>query len=774
MKEISLLIVCFLFTVSINAQTYRARVVASGSGEGLSFAVVTVGEQSPFYADTDGYFNVENSGSGDELLTVSYVGYKPFTRNVDELEPDKLNRLILELSADLPTVTVSTPSSVFNRSLSIVSPSIEELERVPLLAGESDILKALQLLPGISGTTEGTAGLSIRGGNTSQTHLIVDGNAVYNANHIGGFISSLPSFGVKKIDVYKGGMPARYGGRLSGVVDVQLRDGRQDHAANELAIGTGLLRAGMEGPLGKRWTYLATGRVAYPTLVSQLASAGSYKRGESGSFEIFNLRDAVAKLSYRNDRLVMRTSVFASGDSGFSQNEFRVNRFAFDEFSWSNLSLSQQFSYELGTGLIAKGALLYNRYGYDYGNRLSRTVDEEERVSINRIKAALEDPGARLSLNYQPSHNLLISIGGNATRHGFSHRQSGTNDEGIEIPDTLNLSQNSTELNAYAQIRAELLKKRLQVEAGLRNSNLVEPRFSYLEPRLRVGYNFGDLLSLNVGLDYNTQFLHQISADETVFPNELWLIASNRYRPARAKQYFVGAATLLKRWEVEISVEAFSKTMTGLSEANPFRANGATSAADFLSTVISNGEGRVKGLEFFLKKETNRLTGSLAYTLSFSERRYPELNEGDWFPFTYDKKHDLALSIGYELSKNWYFTGTFVFQTGRAVSIPILTSPLFDIFGRVNNGRFPPYHRLNLGFEKKWTGKKRANHHHTLSFSLYNAYNRQNPYAISLVPVSTRVINPDTGMEERINSVEINTRSLLPIVPGIAYKRSIR
>jgi len=170
MKEISLLIVCFLFTVSINAQTYRARVVASGSGEGLSFAVVTVGEQSPFYADTDGYFNVENSGSGDELLTVSYVGYKPFTRNVDELEPDKLNRLILELSADLPTVTVSTPSSVFNRSLSIVSPSIEELERVPLLAGESDILKALQLLPGISGTTEGTAGLSIRGGNTSQTH----------------------------------------------------------------------------------------------------------------------------------------------------------------------------------------------------------------------------------------------------------------------------------------------------------------------------------------------------------------------------------------------------------------------------------------------------------------------------------------------------------------------------------------------------------------------------------------------------------------------------
>ena len=771
------------FTVSLlslssfllNAQGYDIRVVSKDSDEGLPFAAVQIGPYNGFFTDEDGYIHLDRRQTADaDTILISYVGFEQQSRSVSSLNAESLTLIPLQSLSDLPTITVTTPSAVFNRSLSVVSPKIEELERIPVLAGESDLLKALQLLPGVSGTIEGTADLSIRGGNTGQTHLIIDGNPIYNANHIGGFISSLPSFGVKRIDVYKGGIPARFGGRLSGVIDVQLREGRQDETRHELAIGTGLLRGGTEGPLGEHITYLAAARVAYPTLIQNLAAVGSYKKGESGSHEIFNLRDGIAKLSYDKNRLKATTSLFFSGDSGFSQDDPGPEQFTFEDFGWSSFSVAQQFRYQLDGGFIAKASLTYNQYGYNYFNRERTTENRQIQNSSGTVSAVLRDPGGRASLDYQITQNVLLSVGVDAIRHGFTHEQTATDESGVEIPDTLDLSQSDTEFNLYTQFRADLLNRRLQIQGGLRNSRLLGAGFSYLEPRVRIGYTFGTGLSLNAGLDYNNQFLHQVRADETIFPNELWLIASDNYLPARARQYFVGLATTLPWIDVNLAVEAFDKEMTGLTEASPFRATQSSTAADFLETLITNGEGRVQGLEFMAERSSECLAVSVSYTLSSSDRRYASLNDGEWFPYTFDKQHDLAITAGYQMKRNWFFTGTWVYQTGRAATVPVLTSPLNNIFSTINNARFAPFHRLNVGFEKTWAGKKRGGHEHVLTLSLYNAYNRENPYAMSFFPRSQTVQDPLTGEQVSVNRIEINTRSLLPIIPGISYRRKIR
>jgi len=763
----------FLISTPAIGQNIRVRVVAAVSREHLPYATVSLNDQNAFYTDEDGYFSFPLVDPSDSLQ-IAYVGYQTARLRAGDLALDRLNMVIMYSQSDLPTVEVTTPRAVFNRSLSIMSPELEALERVPLLAGESDPLKALQLLPGVSGSTEGSAGLSIRGGNVSQTHLIVDGNAIYNANHIGGFLSSLPSFGIKRIDVYKGGMPARFGGRLSGVVDVQLRDGRRDGDRHEFVVGTGLMRAGTEGPLGKKWTYLATGRIAYPNLIDRLITSGGVEKGVRGSQEVFSMQDAVGKLTYRSDRFQTSTSVFASGDNGFGQNDLRQNRFFFDEFNWSNFSLAQQFRFDLQPALILKGALQYNRYAYNYQNKEVRSDPTRQRVNTGSIGARLNDPGARLRLDYQPSPKFFISGGVHVLGHDFRHRQSERIETRAVNRDTLDLSQRSVELSSFAQIRADLFDRHLTIDAGIRNSRLLNSRFNYLEPRIRLGYNFGPAFSLNAGLDYSTQYLHQVAADVTIFPNDLWLIASNTYQPSRSRQFFVGAATYIKRWNTSFSVEAYTKEMTGLTEANPFKSNAETGPANFLSNLISNGRGRTRGVEFYVERQSEKLSLSVSYTLAASERKYASLNEGQWFPFTFDRRHDIAINAGYQLARGWYFTGTFVYQSGRTVTVPVLTSPLFNVFGTVNNGRFPPFHRLNLGFEKKWSGHKHKNHQHSLTLSVYNAYNRANPYDVFFFPSTATQIDPVTGEQIVRSTVDVGTRGLFPFIPGISYKRTIK
>lgn len=766
-------VAAFCFSEPVFGQAISLRVVAAQSGESLPLATVSLNNGTAFYADENGYFSLVRHDATDSL-SVTYVGYRAKKLAIATFSPTQLNLITLTPELDLPTVEVTTPRAIFNRSLSVLSPDLIALERVPLIVGESDPLKALQLLPGISGATEGSAGISIRGGNVSQTHLLIDGNAIYNANHIGGFLSSLPSFGIKRIDVYKGGVPAYFGGRLSGVVDVQLRDGRRDGPLSELVVGTGLIRAGTEGPIGKKWSYLINGRIAYPNLVDRLINSSRFEKKRNGSFETFSLGDAVGKLTYHGDHLSTTTSVFASGDNGFGQDDFQLNRFFFDEFSWSTLSVSQQFRYAVKPALLLRGGIQYSRYAYRYDNVERLLANDVESENGGNIEATLSDPGANLRLSYQAGQNLLLTAGIQLTNHHFTHRQ-GSFDEltGPRI-DTLQLSQQSTQVGSFLHLRADLLNRRLQIDAGLRDSRLVGTNFHYLEPRLRIGYHFGPGLSLNAGFDDQTQYVHQIAADVTVFPNDLWLIASPTFRPARSRQFFLGAATSLSRWELEISVEAFTKQLTGLTEANPLMANAQTEPTQFLNNLVSNGEGRARGIELYVEKRSKRITSSLAYTLSSSDRRFADLNDGKWYPFTFDRRHDFALNLGYQLPRNWFFTSTFVYQTGRAITLPVLTSPLLNIFSTINNGRFSAFHRLNLAFEKQWVGRKRKSTRHTLSLSIYNAYNQDNPFEVFFFPDSNTEQDPDTGEFVTRTTVEIGTRQLFPIIPGISYKRTFR
>lgn len=767
-----------LFATMGQAQNMTIIVVDSLTKEPLPYASFFTDDKRNGYASEEGVINLKVTKNYQEevLVQINYVGYKLKPIAINSYSSVSLFTVELVPKSDLPKIIVTSPKDIFNGSLSILSPDITSLERVPLIGGEVDLLKAIQLYPGISGETEGTAGLNVRGGNASQTHLIIDGNTIYNANHIGGFISSLPSFGVKNMTIYKGGMPADYGGRLSGILDVQLRDGRKDKVFKKITIGTGLLRAGLEGPLNKSWSYLVNGRIAYPNLIAQVLRVGSYQRNKSGTFEAFNLRDGIAKVTRKSDRLKLSTSVFHSGDSGFSQDDTNPNDFAYEDFSWSTTSLAQRLRYLPSARMVIKGGLSFTNYGYNYFSRSETTNGSGISLSEewNEINASLRDAGADIKVDYSLTPDVHISAGMEYKQHQFNHDQERFFDQQEEIQDTTALDQSSSTYAGFVRFRLSSSNDKINIDAGLRHAALLNPSHQYLEPRIKVGIAPSKYWRFNFGFDANTQFVHRLAADQTLFPNELWLIANNTWKPSQSRQVFAGFTKFFQNSGLFFSLEAYYKELKELTESDPLQTSSVTTNVNFVQSALSNGRGRTKGIETYLEWKENRFDLSLAYTLSSSERQFPQLNESEWFPFTFDRRHDISVQLFFSLPKKWTVGGTFVHQTGRALTAPIALTTDYGIYGDINNARFPPFHRLNLSVTKSWKGKRKPNYEHQLSFSLYNAYNRRNLYALRLEPIR-EYSEPGPNGERRLERVSIvaNGRTLFPfMIPGISYSLS--
>lgn len=770
--------ILLLITCAVSAQTMISLHIVDGrSGESLPYASIGLGDQG-FVASSDGTLSLPRTlFEMEDSLQVSYVGYLPLSFASKHLIEGKINRLEMLSSADLPTVEVSVPRSVFNGSISAVSPGVEQLRAVPQLAGQRDILKALQLLPGVSGGVEGTAGLNIRGGNDSHTHLLIDGNAVYNANHIGGLLSSVPDFGVKQLTLYKGGVPSRFGGRLGGVVDLRLRDGRQDGYFHEAEIGTGLLSLGSEGKLSAGLTYLVAGRAAYPTLIDRLIRSNSYVRNVSGNYQSFDLRDGVAKVTYRNGKVKITGSYFGSGDRGFAQFE-QSGFFNFEEFNWQTNSTALNGSLEVSPTIRLQANLGYSNYHYRLYERVARRQNGEDLSEAwSSTNARLNDLKGNLRLDIEMSTNVAFRIGTEVIQHDYFFNRTGTSDENNSL-DTIFSDQAAIQYAAYSELSATL--GGLTVDAGLRRSGMPEIAFGYFEPRVRIGYRFPENWFLNLGADKQVQYMHRLRADQTIFPNEFWQLATKDRPPAQSRQFYAGGAREWTELGLFISMEAYFRDFNNLTESDPLLVSGSTQVGDLVDRAVSDGEGSSRGVEMYAEWRRENYELSLAYTWSKTDRSFPEINNGEPFPFTFDRRHDLSLVGTYRLPKYWTLNGAFIYQTGRAVTAPTRVTTFFYLYERVNNARFPPFHLLNLSIEKQWLGKKNKNTRHRLIFSTYNTYNRDNPYFIALTPVAVQGPDPrfppgrplPPPMTTLSVSTELRTRSLFPLLPAIAYRRT--
>lgn len=766
-----------LFSIYAQKTSISGWVLERSTLEPIVFAAVSVEETTVgVYTNNDGYFYLDlGSWKVDKKLSlrIQYSGYIDTLITYDLNKEDISSlRILLDNDLLLPTVNVQASNQQVGYSASILHPKVEELKKVPVLFGEVDVIKALTLLPGISSGLEGTANIQIRGGNPSQTHTLLDDVSLYNAGHIGGFLSSIDPFGVKGIKVYKGGIPPKYGGRLSGVLDIDIRDGRQDKHITEVAIGTATVRIGREGPMSANGKYLVSGRFSYPSLIVNALKLGSFKKGTSGNKTIASMYDGLIKTVWDYKGAKVSALFFTSGDFGVLQERSGSSLFL-DEYGWNTSASALTYEKTISNSFVLKSQFSHSRYGYNYEATERQQIDREGASTIKSFQeSVLNDLSLNTNFVWYAATDISFSAGFDAVNRSFRNEAESQIDEEV-VEEVLREKQGSLQYGVFGQIDFETRNGAIKAMGGMRASGVSNiKQMLAIEPRLRLSIRLPKSIFLNVGFDRNNQYVHQLTTNNAVFPSDIWIVADNSFKPSGAQQSYAGFS--FHKGNTTLSCEVFVKELNNLIRLQSDRQDVFSVPENWRAMLATGGKGRVKGAEIFARHEGKRLTGQLAYTLSKSERQYDSINDGEWFPFTFDRTHDAALSIQYGLSNNWTLASVFVYQTGQAVTFPIAATADYFIFDKINNARVPDYHRMDISLSKDFLSRKGKNIFHTLTFSLYNAYNRRNPVDFRVEPTRQTAIDPQTQQVVLVNGFKVVTSILFPIVPGISYKWSFR
>ena len=755
-------------SVDVHAQsthTISGYVADAESGERLIGATVylpSIGKGT--VTNAYGFYSISLTADSAELV-YSYLGYAP-------------ERKQLLLSADLRLDVGLTSNNVLKEIEITASPEETQVERVqmslhklemqtvnqaPVLAGEADILKILQLLPGVSGGNEGSAGLYVRGGSPDQNLILLDGVPV---NHVFGFLSVFNTDAINNVDLYKGGIPARYGGRLSSVVDISMKEGNLKESGGVFALSPIATRFTYESPIKKDTSsFIISARRSWLDLITTLATINyNYNFG-------FNFYDVNAKYNHKidkNNRVYL--SFYTGRDRFFDTFNDDGDRGTFN-FKWGNTTSVLRWNHIYSPKLFSNLSLSYSTY--DFLNEYRLEQEEDEYFSRNQSR--IRDLKLQLDYDYVPALSHHLRFGGFVSQMRFSP-------EVVQIANpqtdtTLNQQAIVNSLNAEAYIEDEIsLSRKLSINAGLRGSlfHVNGETYSNLQPRFSARFQMSDQLSFKGSYTYMAQYLHLLTNSSLGVPTDLWVSSTENIAPQRAQQYALGAVRSFADNTFEVSVEGYYKSMSQLityrDGANYLFQNG-----DSWEDKVVAGEGEAYGVELFVHKKAGRLNGWLGYTLSWSNRWFDELNGGRPFPFRYDRRHDLSLLLNYDLPRDRSLSMTFVYNTGNAITLPTAryqsappagwengtnfysreADDLAEMFERPlmderNNFRMPAYHRLDISYQSN-KATKRENRRSWI-FSLYNAYSRLNPY----------FLYESQG--------RLKQYSLFPIIPSVTYR----
>ena len=758
------------------------------TGESLSgVAVMHPASSEGTTTNTYGFYSLTLAApatSSDSVrLLVSYLGYEKqrLTRPVGRsFRVDfRLKTAAAEL-AGVEVIGTREEKLAESTRMGTINIPVSQIKLLPMLFGETDVLKALQLLPGVQSGSEGSSGLYVRGGSPDQNLILLDGTPVYNASHLFGFFSVFNGDAIKNVELIKGGFPARYGGRLSSVVDITLKEGNMQKFHGEGAIGLIASRITLEGPIKKDTaSFIFSARRTYIDILAR-PFISAQTDGLTVGYYFYDLN---GKLNWK---LGARDRLYLSGYSGY--DEFYSNDESDRSFDpgtgitqtqtqrtnnslgWGNRMAALRWNHILNDRLFLNTHLTYTRYQFDVSVAQateSRSPPRDERYTLGYL-SNIEDVSAKLDFDYVPNPAHYVRFGGQYIRHQF--RPGAFQSTGNTAPS--DNQRRGTRIGAdEASLYAEddyRISARLKVNAGLRlNSFRVNGKlYPSLEPRLAARLLLSEDWSVKAAYARTTQYVHLLTNSTVGLPTDLWVPATARVKPQQAQQVSLGLARDLryKDENFELSFETYYKPMRNLIEFKE--------GADFLGTgddtyenKVTSGRGWAYGGEVFVQKKSGRTTGWLGYTLSWSIRRFAELNQGREFPYKYDRRHDLKLVVIHEFSPTFTLSGTAVYGTGNAVTLSqgrfLLPGPngggtRFEDYGRRNSYRMGAYHRLDLDLSK--TKKKRWGQV-VNSFSIYNVYSRRNPYYIYL----TR----DKNDQQVYRQV-----SLFPIIPS--FSKSFR
>lgn len=708
------------------------------------------------------------------ILTVSFAGYQPYISEID-LHSDTVINFSLVHRSVLQEVIVTSrrrDGNISNAQMGRVDLSMSQVKSVPVLLGEVDLLKTLQLIPGVRNAGEGNTGMYVRGGGPDQNLIMLDDAIVYNSAHLFGFFSIFNADAIKNTSLIKGGMPAQYGGRLSSVLDVSMKEGNMKEFEYEGGIGLISSRFSIQGPIKKeKASFIVSARRTYIDVLAKPAIPKSSQFHGSGYY----FYDLNAKMNYR----------FSSKDRLYLSGYFGRDVFAFNnadrgfkaDIPWGNSTATLRWNHVFNRKLFANTTLVYNDYKFSFG-----AAQNEFEI---KLSSGIRDLNAKLDIDYYPAPEHRVRFGGLITHHTFipnvvSGRQGDT-----EFQPNNENKKNALETGIYIQDEWSI-SDRLSLNAGIRYSSFTQlgpytvyerdsdgnrvdstyysggeaiSTYGGPEPRLTMRYSLNDETSIKAGITRNLQYIHLVSNAGSTLPTDLWVPSTYRVAPQKSWQYSLGLFRNFADNKFETSLEVYYKRMDNQIEY----AEGYTPSLKDPESDFVFGKGWSYGTEIFLNKSRGRFTGWFGYSLSWTWRKFQELNEGKKYFAKYDRRHDLSAVGMYELNKKWKFSAVFVYGTGNATTLPerfyIVEGVLTQEYSAINQHRLPAYHRLDLS--ATLTPKKKKKMEQSWVFSIYNVYSRLNPYFI--------YFDQEGSPVDGTLKVQARQVSLFPVIPAVTW-----
>lgn len=775
-----ILLTCFI-TVSSVAQTRHTisgYIRDAATGETLIGATLTIkGNSKGIASNQYGFYSI-TLNEGNYTFVTSYIGYQAQLISLN-LRSDTLLNIDLQTGTRLSEEVVVTArkrdNNVKNAQMGKISLPIEQIKSIPAFLGEVDLLKVVQLLPGVRNAGEGSAGIYVRGGGPDQNLIMLDDAVVYNTGHLFGFFSIFNSDAIKNVSLIKGGMPAQYGGRLSSVLDISMKEGNMQKFQVEGGLGLIASRVSIQGPIKKdKASFIVSARRTYvDALAKPFISKESQFYGSGYYFYDLN-----AKINYKfseKDRL------YLSGYFGRDVFDFVNGRQSLDvNIPWGNATGTLRWNHVFNNKLFANTTAVYNDYNFTF-----KAAQNNFEV---KLASGIRDLSLKQDFDFYPFSNHKLKFGALYTYHRFTPSVvSGQQDSVVFNP--LNAQTKYAHEGAvYVQDDWEISSK-IKMNIGLRysgfqqigafkifktddNGNRIDSTvyksgqavktYGGLEPRLTLRYSLNEETSLKASVTRNLQYIHLVSNSGTTLPTDLWVPSTYKVKPQISWLYAAGLFKNFKNNTYETSLEVYYKDMQNQIE---YEEGYTPNTLDDTENSFTFGRGWSYGTELFVNKVKGRLTGWVGYTLSWTWRKFPGLNFGEKYPAKYDRRNDLSMVAMYELNKKWKLSATFVYGSGNAATLPqrfyIVGNVLTQEYSRINEYRLPSYHRLD--FSAILTPKKNANRKWKTEwvFSIYNAYSRQNPYFIYFDQTG----NPYNGDLQ----VQAKQVSIFPIIPAVTW-----
>ncbi|MCG8696703.1 MAG: TonB-dependent receptor, partial [Bacteroidales bacterium] len=730
-----------------------------------------------------GFFSIP-IGVKATSIVCSFVGYQNIIVPSD-FQRDTLIRIELSSSIEMEEVVVrATNNEVLDKNMPIgmIRIPMAKIELTPVILGETDVLKVAQLLPGVSEGSEGNSGLYIRGGSADQNLILLDGITVFNPNHLFGFFSVFNADAIKDFRIIKGGFPARYGGRISSVVDLKMKEGNIKKLSGGISLGLISSKAYIEGPLIKdRTSFFISARRTYIDLLAGNLVSNFTDFDESNYY----FYDVNAKLNHKfSDKHRLYLSYYLGRDNGDSEdkndaNDAKLKTEEISNLSWGNSIYGLRWNWLMSSNLFLNTTVAYSSYDYlneeIFKNQYIVDDDWTNKEYSTNVESGINILSSGLDFNWIPSTKHHVRFGLKYFYHNFntgmeSRKYISADDENEQVNEEELIYANEGNIFIEDEIQ---LNPRLSTNIGLHYSMFFVNNESYksLEPRLSLKYDLSDKIQLNAGGAIMQQYTQMLSFSRITLSSDLWVPVTENIVPAKSQQASIGTSwDINKAWSC--SIEGYYKNMTNLLE---YSESASFFEGESWQERVEQGDGKSYGVEFLIERSQGKLTGWIAYTLAESTRQFDNINDGKIFPYKYDKRHDLNIVVDYKLLKHLSVNAVWTYKTGNAETLGVIKYPSqlgFSstnttnhddiVYQKRNDYRMPAYHRLDISIN--WQ-KQKEKLSHLVSLGIYNAYNRDNPYKISLFDAS--VYSAQSG--GYIDTKVIKEKSLFGILPSITY-----